>query len=103
MDHEKVKAIKDWTIPKNAHKVRSFMELARYYRRFLEGFSKILKPITTLQWKGIWYEWTNEYDIDFGELKRLLSSAPILWVPDMDKDFMVCTDALKEWLGVVLM
>ena len=69
MDLEKVKAIKDWTIPKNAHEVRSFMGLARYYRRFVEGFSKIAKPITTLQRKGIRYEWTNECDAAFAELR----------------------------------
>ena len=95
VDPEKVKAIEDWPIPKNAHEVRSFMGLAGYYRRFVEGFSKIAKPITTLQRKGIRYEWTNECDADFSKLKRLLTSAPILRVPGMDKDFMVCTDASK--------
>ena len=60
VDPEKVKAIKDWPILKNAHEVRSFMGLAGYYRRFVEGFSKIAKPITTLQRKGIRYEWMSE-------------------------------------------
>jgi hypothetical protein len=45
---------------KNAHEVRSFMGLAGYYRRFGEGFSKIAKPATTLQCKGVRYEWTEE-------------------------------------------
>ena len=103
MDLEKVKAIEDWTIPNNAHEVHSFMELPMYYQRFLEGFSKILKPINTLQWNKILYEWTNECDITFAELKRLLTTVPILLVLDMDKDFMVCTDALKKGLGAVLM
>ena len=79
------------------------MGLTGYYRRFVEGFSKIAKPITTLQRKGIRYEWTTECDVAFAELKRLLTSAPILRVPDMDKDFMVCTDASKQGLGAVLM
>ena len=53
MDPEKVKAIEDWPILKNAHEVRSFMGLEGYYRIFVEGFSNIAKPITTLQRKGI--------------------------------------------------
>ena len=78
VDPEKVKAIEDWPIPKNVHEVHSFMGLVRYYRRFVEGFSNIAKPITTLQRKGIRYEWTNECDATFAELKRLLTSATIL-------------------------
>jgi hypothetical protein len=99
VDPEKVKAIMEWPVPKNAHEVRSFMGLAGYYRRFVEGFSKIVKPITTLQCKGVRYEWTEECDRAFIELKRLLTSAPILRVPDMEKDFTVCTDASKQGLG----
>jgi hypothetical protein len=74
VDPEKVKAIMEWPVPKNAHEVRSFMGLAGYYRRFVEGFSKIAKPITTLQRKGVRYEWTEECDSAFIELKRLLTS-----------------------------
>jgi hypothetical protein len=98
VDPEKVKAIMEWPVPKNAHEVRSFMGLAGYYRRFVEGFSKIAKPITTLQRKGVRYEWTEECDSAFIELKRLLTSAPILRVSDMEKDFTVCTDASKQGL-----
>jgi hypothetical protein len=68
----------EWPVPKNAHEVRSFMGLAGYYRRFVEGFSKIEKPITTLQCKGVRYEWIEECDSAFIELKRILTSAPIL-------------------------
>ena len=48
MDPEKLKSIMEWPVLKNAHEVRSFMGLVGYYRIFLEGFSKIAKPITTL-------------------------------------------------------
>jgi hypothetical protein len=68
----------EWPVPKNAHEVRSFMGLAVYYRRFVEGFSKIEKPVTTLQHKGVRYEWIEECDSAFIELKRLLTIAPIL-------------------------
>ena len=62
-----------------------------------------MKPITTLQCKGIKYEWTEECDIAFAKLKGLFTSAPILRVLDMEKDFTVCTDASRKGLGVVLM
>jgi hypothetical protein len=103
VDPEKVKAIMEWPVPKNSHEVRSFMQLAGYYRRFVEGFSKIEKPITTLQHKGVRSEWTEECDSSFIELKRLLTNASILRVSDMEKDFTVCMDALKQGLGAVLM
>jgi hypothetical protein len=93
----------EWPVPKNAHEVRSFMELAGYYWRFVEGFSKIAKPISTLQRKGVRYEWTKEFNSAFIKLKRLLTIAPILRVLDMGKDFTVCTDASKQGLGAVLM
>ena len=78
------------------------MGLASYYCRFVEVFSKVAKPITTLQRKGVSYEWTYECDIAFIELKRLLTSAPILRVSDMEKDFIICTDASKQGLGVLM-
>ena len=81
MDPGKVKAIMEWPVTKNAQEVRSFMGLAGYYRRFVEGLSKIEKPITTLQRKGVRYEWTEECDSAFINLKRLLTSAPILRGP----------------------
>ena len=56
-----------------------------------------------MQCKGVRYEWIEECDNEFSELKRLLTSAPILWVLDMENDFTVCTDALKQGLGVGLM
>jgi hypothetical protein len=93
----------EWPVLKNSHEMRSFMGLAGYYRRFVEWFSKIVKPITTLQHKGVRYEWIEECDTAFFELKSLLTSAPILQVTDMEKDFTVCTDSSKQRLGPVLM
>ena len=78
MDLEKIKDIMDWPMPRNAHEIRRFIDLVGYYRSFVEGFSKIVKPITTLQRKGIIYEWNEECDVAFAKLKRLLTSASIL-------------------------
>jgi hypothetical protein len=79
------------------------MGIAGYYRRFVEGLSKIAKSITTLQQKGVRHEWKKECDIAFNEIKRLLNNVPILRVSDMEKDFMVFKDASKQGLGAVLM
>jgi hypothetical protein len=62
-----------------------------------------VKPITTLQFKGVGYDWTEECDSAFIDLKRLLTSVPILQVSYMEKDFTVCTDTLKQGSGAVLM
>jgi hypothetical protein len=86
-----------------SQKVRSFMGLAGYYRQFVEGFSKIENPITELQKKNKKFVWTEKCTKHFRRLKELLTTTPILKVPDMDADFLVCTDASKEGLGRVLM
>jgi hypothetical protein len=59
VEPEKVKAIMEWPVLKNSHEVRRFMGLVGYYQRFVEGFSIIVKPITTFQRKGVTYEWTK--------------------------------------------
>jgi hypothetical protein len=75
------------------------MGLAGYYRRFVEGFSKIANPITELQKKNKKFIWSEKCMEAFQRLKELLTTTPILKVPDMDKEFLVCTDASKEGLG----
>jgi hypothetical protein len=59
VDPEKIEAIRGWPTPRNVSEIRSFMGLVGYYRRFIEGFSKISHPITSLQKKGIKFEWTT--------------------------------------------
>jgi hypothetical protein len=82
--------------------VRSFMGLVGYYRRFIEGFSKISHPITSLQRKGVEFQWTLDCEKSFQHLKQLLTSALILRIEDPNEDFIVCTDACNEGLGGVL-
>eukprot|EP00253_Pinus_taeda_P021984 PITA_21984 len=103
VDPEKIKAIMDWPVPKDVTDVRSFMGLAGYYRRFVEGFSKVAFPITSLQKKGKSFQWTPNCQKSFEQLKHLLTTAPILCIADPNKDYVVCTDASKEGLGGVLM
>jgi hypothetical protein len=58
VDPEKIESIRGWSVPKNVIEVRSLMGLASYYRRFVEGFSKISHSITSLQNKGVNFQWT---------------------------------------------
>jgi hypothetical protein len=102
MDPQKIESIREWTTPKNVTEVRSFMGLASYYRRFIAGFSRIAHPITYLQRKGKKFQWTEECERSFRQLKQLSTTAPILRILDLNEDFTVRTDASKEGLGVVL-
>jgi hypothetical protein len=78
------------------------MGLARYYRRFIEGFSKISHPITSLQKKGVKFQWTLDCENSFQHLKQLLTRYSILRIVDPNEDFIICTYACKEGLGGVL-
>ena len=77
--------------------------MARYYRRFVEGFSTLATPLTALTKKDQKYEWSDKCERSFQELKRRLTSAPILVLPTDDMDFTVYCDASKIGLGAVLM
>ena len=101
VDLEKIRAIEDWMVPKDVTDVRSFMGITSYYRRFIEGFSRIKNPITSLQKKGKKFDWNQKCEESFKKLKTLLTSAPILRIVDPNKVFVVCTDACNEGLGSV--
>jgi hypothetical protein len=69
VDPEKIRAIMEWSILKDVADIRSFMEITRYYRRFIEGFSKIAYPITSLQKKGTKFNWSHKHQNHFNKLK----------------------------------
>jgi hypothetical protein len=83
--------------------IRSFLGLGGYYRRFIEGFSKLSKLLTTLTRKNACFVWTDECEQSFQELKRQLVTAPVLALPTESGNFEVCSDASKKGLGCVLM
>ncbi|GKD43742.1 putative reverse transcriptase domain-containing protein [Tanacetum coccineum] len=103
VDPAKIESIKDWTSPKSLTKIRQFLGLARYYRRFIEGFLKIAKPMTKLTQKKVKFEWGDKQETTFQLLKQKLCSAPILALPEGSEDFIVYYDASIKGLGVVLM
>jgi hypothetical protein len=102
VDPKKIKAIMECSVPKDVVDIWSFMGITGYYRRFIEGFSKIAYPITSLQKKGTKFNWSEKCQNSFNKLKELLTTAPILKVADPNKDFTVCVDVSKEGLGGVL-
>ena len=79
------------------------MGIVGYYQRFVEIFSAIAYPITSLQRKGTKFEWTENCQNSFEQLKLKLTTTPILKIADPDKEFVVCIDACREGLGGVLL
>jgi hypothetical protein len=88
VDPSKVKDVLSWNTPENILDIRSFLGLAGYYRRSIEGYSKISKPMTELLEKGKTFEWMPRHEASFQELKKRLTTTPILTMPDMEKPFM---------------
>ncbi|KAF8046197.1 hypothetical protein N665_3959s0002 [Sinapis alba] len=86
----------------NATEVRSFLGLAGYYRRFVKGFASLAKPMTQLTEKDVKFVWSKECEKCFSALKDMLTSAPILMLPEADQPYVVYTDASITGLGCVL-
>jgi hypothetical protein len=103
VDPSKVKDMLNWMPPMNASKIEGFLRLAGYYRRFIKDFSKIAKPMTRLLEKNKDFDWTEECQTSFEELKKRLTSAPVLILPDITKKFDIYCDASRQGLGCVLM
>jgi hypothetical protein len=103
VDPSKVQDVLSWKAPTSVDDIRSFLGLAGYYRRFIEEFSKISKPMTELLEKDKKFKWTSACEASFQELKKRLTTAPILVMPDMGKPFSIYCDASSQGLGCVLM
>ncbi|WVZ79126.1 hypothetical protein U9M48_026740 [Paspalum notatum var. saurae] len=103
VDPSKVKDVLNWKQPETVTEIRSFLGLAGYYRRFIKDFSKIAKPMTSLTKKNAKFVWGPKCEEGFQELKKLLTTAPVLAQPDVTKPFDVYCDASGQGLGCVLM
>ncbi|XP_059307043.1 uncharacterized protein LOC132058603 [Lycium ferocissimum] len=103
VDPQKIAAVKDWPRPTSATEIRSFLGLANYYRKFVEGFSSIASPLTKLTQKTAKFQWSEACERSFQELKTRLTSAPILTLPSGSGGYVVYCDASRIGLGCVLM
>jgi hypothetical protein len=103
VDPDKVQEVMDWKPPTTVCQIRSFLGLARYYRRFISDFSRIAKPMKELLKKGAKFEWGRKCEDAFHTLMQHLTTAPVLAQPDNTKPFDVYCDASSTGLGYVLM
>ncbi|CAN6486610.1 unnamed protein product [Victoria cruziana] len=103
VDPMKVKAVHDWSTPRNISEICSFLGLAGYYRKFIQDFSRIASPMTKLLQKGVKFTWSEACEKSFQTLKEKLTNAPILTLPDGREGFAVYSDASGIGYGAVLM
>ena len=103
VDTEKVEAVMSWERPKSVVEMRSFLGLIGYYKRFIEDFSRLVAPMTRLTRKEVKFDWDDRCEEAFHELKRRLTTDPILIVPDRGQGYTVYCDASRAGLGCVLM
>jgi hypothetical protein len=102
VDPSKAEDVLSWNAPTGVSDIQSFLGLAGYYLRFIKGFLKISKPMTELLEKDKKFEWTPSCEASFQELKKRLTTALILVMPDMEKSFSIYCDASGQGLGCVL-
>ena len=103
VDPVKIETVVKWERPHTVTEVRSFLGLEGYYRHFVEGFSKMVSPLTQLTRKDQPFSWTDKCEVWLEDMKRRLTTAPILAIPDTNKTFEVYCDASYQCLGYVWM
>jgi hypothetical protein len=103
VDPSKVQKVLDWKSPKSVTQIRSFLRLVGCYRRFIPNLSKIAKTMTQLLEKEVKFKWSPQCKEAFLTLKKLITTAPVLAQPDVEKPFDVYCDASGTGIGGVLM
>ena len=100
---EKLRSIENMPAPRSPKEVKQFLGLAGYYHKFIPRFSDLSRPLTRLTRKDVLFEWTKECQACFELLKEKLCTYPILRYPDLNKSYVLFTDASKYgWAGVLM-
>ncbi|KAK8690304.1 hypothetical protein V6N13_089000 [Hibiscus sabdariffa] len=103
VDLKKIQTILDWRTPRNVSEVKSFLGLAGYYQRFVEGFSSIATGLTKQIRKDVPFVWSETQQRSFDQLKKALTHVPVLTQPESGNEFTVYSGASHLGLGCVLM
>ncbi|CAA6660709.1 unnamed protein product [Spirodela intermedia] len=102
VDKEKISAMTNWPIPRNLKKLRGFLRLTRYYRKFIANYASIVWPLTQLLRKYALY-WLGEAQVTFSTLKQVMTMALVLALPNFSDEFIMETDSFGLGVGAVLM
>ncbi|KAJ8412152.1 hypothetical protein AAFF_G00144190 [Aldrovandia affinis] len=97
-----IAAVRDWSIPTNVSDLQSFQGLASYYRRYVQDFAAIASPLHRLTDQGRPYVWDDPCSMAFKTLQTALITAPVLAYPDVNRPFIIDTDASNIGIGAVL-
>ena len=101
MDPEKISAMVQWPLPWSPKAMRGFLELTRYYRKFIQDYGKIATPLTNMLKKNS-FKWNTKAEEALQRLKEAMTQAPVLALPDFTRQFVVECDASGSGIGVVL-
>ena len=102
MDPAKVSAVSSWPVPDSRKQLQRFLGFANFYRRFIRGYSTVAAPLTALTSSKVPFRWSVAAEEAFQHLKGRFSSAPILLIPDPERQFVIEVDASDVGVGAVL-